>query len=91
MEALFQCLFQKQTYIRNKNLESPLWHSRLRIPCCLCSGSGWYTGTSSIPGPVQWVKDPVLPLLWLEFDPWPENFPYATGSAKKKKEKKNKN
>ena len=35
---------------------------------------------SSIPGPVQWVKDPVLPQLWctlqlqLRFDPWPGNF-----------------
>ena len=23
---------------------------------------------------VQWVKDPVLSLLWYRFDPWPENF-----------------
>ena len=23
---------------------------------------------------VQWVKDPALSLLWIEFDPWPGNF-----------------
>ena len=35
---------------------------------------------SSIPGRVQWVKDPLLLQLWgrsklcLVFDPWPRNF-----------------
>ena len=28
----------------------------------------------SIPGPAQWVKDPVLVQRWLGFDPWPGNF-----------------
>ena len=34
----------------------------------------------SIPGPAQWVKDPLLPQLWprlwlqLGFNPWPTNF-----------------
>ena len=43
-------------------------------PLCLCGGTG------SIPGPVQWVKDPVLPQLWrrsqmqLRFSPLPGNF-----------------
>ena len=31
--------------------EFPLWHSRLRIWCCLCSGLGCCWGTGSIPGP----------------------------------------
>ena len=36
----------------------------------------------------QWVKDPVLSLLWLGFNPWPWKLPYALGMAKKKKKKK---
>ena len=35
----------------------------------------------------QWVKDPVLLLLWHRFDPWPGELPYAAGAAKKKKKK----
>ena len=27
-----------------------------------------------IPGLAQWVKDPVLSLLWLRLDLWPRNF-----------------
>ena len=30
------------------------------------------------------VKDPVLSLLWLRFEPWPENW-HTVGKAKKKK------
>ena len=39
----------------------------------------------------QWVKNPVLSLMWHRFNPWPGNFlPHATGVAKLKK-KKNEN
>ena len=46
-------------------------------------------------GPVQWVKDPVLPQLWhklqlqLRLDPWPRNFHAQQVQSKKKKEEKN--
>ena len=39
----------------------------------------------------QQVNDPVLSLLWLRsllwlgFDPWPQEIPHAKGAAKKKK------
>lgn len=33
------------------------------------------------------VKDPVLSLLWHEFDPWPGNFCMPRGIAKRKKKK----
>ena len=39
----------------------------------------------------QWVRDPVLSLLWLEslpwhrFDPWPRELSHDEGQAKKKK------
>ena len=45
---------------------------------------------------VQWVKDPVLSLLWLRsllwrrFGPWSRNL-HALGIAKKKERKKGKN
>ena len=35
------------------------------------------------------VKDSVLSLLWLEFNPWPRNF-YVLEQRKKKKKEKNK-
>ena len=38
----------------------------------------------------QWVKDPVLSLLWRRFDPWPGNFCVPTAGQKKKKKKKKK-
>ena len=44
-----------------------------------------------IPGLVQWVKDVVLPQLWLRFDPWPRNFHMQGDGKKKKKKKKKKN
>ena len=60
---------------KQQEWEFPLWHSDLRIQRCLHSGLGCCWGMGSIPGPVQWVKDPGLPWLWcgsrLEFDPWP--------------------
>ena len=31
-------------------------------------------GGSLIPGPVQWVKNPALPHLWLGLNTWPRNF-----------------
>ena len=58
----------------DKEWEFPLWYSRLRIWHCLCGSMGL------IPGPVQWVKDLVLPQLWyglqllLTFDHWLRNF-----------------
>ena len=46
-----------------------------------------------IPGLTQWVMDLVLQLqhrseLQLGFDPWPRNFPYAAGVAKKERKEK---
>ena len=56
-------------------LEFPLWCSRLRIWCCL------WGGMDLTPSPAQWVKDLVLPYLWvgrsqlwLRFNSWPRNF-----------------
>ena len=42
-------------FLKNKNLEFPLWQRRLRIQFCLCGSKG------SIPSPAQWVKNPALP------------------------------
>ena len=36
------------------------------------------------------VKDWELSLLWLRFNRWPRNFPYAMDAAKKKKKEKKK-
>ena len=57
--------------------EFPLWHN----------GTGWNIGL--IPGPAQWVKDPVLSQLWLGSDPW-VGTPYVTGRPKMVKKKKKK-
>ena len=52
---------------------------------CLCGSA------SFISDPVQWVMNPVLlhlrlgSQLWLRFDPWPREFPYALGTARAKK------
>ena len=35
----------------------------------------------------QWVKDPVLSLLWRGFSPWPGNFHMPQAQPKKKKRK----
>ena len=57
---------------------------------CLCGT------TSSIPGPVKWVKDLALLQLWhrlqlqLGFDPWPRNPPMPLGVAKKENKQTNK-
>lgn len=59
--------FQNQSSSKSKVLffkkfgskEFPLWYSRLRIQCCLCSGA------DLIPVLVHWVKSPMLPQLCL--------------------------
>ena len=38
----------------------------------------------------QWVKDPVLLLLWLRFNPWPRNLTHHGCTFKKRKKKKKK-
>ena len=45
----------------------------------------------SIPSLVQWVKDPVLPQLWLGFSPWPRNFHMPRVQTIKTKQNKNEN
>ena len=65
----------------------PTMASKLRIRYCLCGSLG------SIPGTVQWLKNPVLPQLWcrlqlwLGFDPWPRVFHISHVQQKKKKKK----
>ena len=66
-------------------VEFPLWCHRICVPW-----ECWDAGL--IPGPAQWVKDPVLGQLWLGWqlqlgsDPWPGNFIYG-GAGKKEKKK----
>ena len=64
--------------------EFPLWCSQLRIWCCLPGSTG------SIPGPVQWVKDPSLSQLWLRFSRWPRNLHMPQVCPKRGKKKKKK-
>ena len=70
--------------------EFPLCHSRLRIQLYLCSGSGCYWGSGSIPRPVQWIKDPALLQPWhksqvqCRFDSCPGNFDILWVLGKKK-------
>ena len=45
-------------------------------PACLCEG------TTLIPGPAQWVKDPVLRQLWFRSQ-FQLRFPYALAVAEK--------
>ena len=44
-------------------------------------------GAGSIPGPEQWVECLALLQLQLGFSPLAQELPYATGAAKKEKEK----
>ena len=51
-----------------------------------CSCSGGWGGIGLIPGPVQWVNDPVLPQLWCRLQLWlqwiqslDQELPYAAG------------
>ena len=60
---------------------------QINDPTCLCGG------TSSIPGLVQWVKDPELlqlwhrSWLWLGFSPWLETLHMLLVQPKKEKKK----
>ena len=59
--------------------------SMLKIRRCLCGS------LDSMPSPVQWIEDLVLPQLWyrsqqwLRFSPWPGNFHVLWVQPKKKK------
>ena len=48
----------------------------------------WDAG--SIPYPAQWVKDLVLPQLWLRYDPWARNSMCCRVAKKKKKNEEEK-
>ena len=50
-------------------------------------GSSTVSSYGSFPSPVQWIKDPALPQLWLKFNPWPGNFHMPWVRLKKKKKK----
>ena len=75
---------QKKNHMKQK---FPLWYSRLGIWHCLCGSAG------SIPSLVQWVKDPMLPQIWLgcssslDWIPGPE-ISTCHGCSQKKKERK---
>ena len=68
-----------------------------RSACCGATGSvmsreRWDAGL--IPSPAPWVKDLALPKLrlrsqlWLDSDPWAQEFHMSRGGKKKKKKKK---
>ena len=66
---------------KRKQLEFLLWRNRV-------GGILGALGCGFNPGPVQWVKDLVLPLkLQLESEPWPGNS-MCRGAAKKEKEER---
>ena len=50
-------------------------------------GSSTVSSYGSFPSPVQWIKDPALPQLWLKFNPWPGNFHMPWVRLKKKKKR----
>ena len=68
-----------------------MWLSRFKNPISIHEDVG------STPVPAQWAKDLVFLWLWcrpqlqFQFDPWPQELPYAAGAAfKKEKERKKK-
>ena len=73
--------------------ENPMWIAAvaqwINDPACLCGG------TSSIPDPAQWVKDPVFAVAvschgQLVFHPWLRKFHMLWVWTKNKKERKKK-
>ena len=63
----FSCEYKPSLKEIKSPAGAPVVRQWVKDPGCLRGGAG------SIPSPVQWVKDPVLPQVWLGFDPWPRN------------------